>query len=589
MGCQKNIQNLQGEFVMKKIVLLLVAILSISCFGVNAAAPEFTIDYNSASKKVEISGTAGAREYVTVEVFRVEDYLDDDGEFSIDKAKAALKEAEYEMSVLVFASQTQALLDGKFAFDIKMTNLLDDSTGEILSEEALSEIYAFAIKSGKNETVIKEYLYIDPAEQNEAFDELGEMSQAEKTTVTDHLKDNKYSLGAYVDILKVLDQTKAYDRMYAALVEKDFDVSDKSAATAYLQEAIVMEALNQKKVENIEDYEKELKFTSEDSELKVWYEEEFVDTDVKSKLTSRLEGQGFATLEEYEQAAKEALVLEYVAESDGVQYVTDILDEFDEDIWGKEYKFKSKAVRDCMGTDYSTVDALLDDLLSYKDSSGKNSSGSSSGGRTPSLGGLTGTTATPETPVTPVDPVDPVVPDKFSDIDETFWAKEAIDYMTEKEIVSGNGDGTFGPDDDVTRAEFVKILVNAFGFTEKAEGLTFTDVSESDWHYDFISIAFKNGLAQGMSEEYFGAEEKISRQDMSVMLYNAAKAADKSVELGELKEFSDANEIADYAKEAVNTFASAGVINGTGDGLFEPNAFATRAQAVQIVYNLLTK
>ncbi len=564
---------------MKKTVLLLVAILLVSCFGVNAAAPEFDIDYNSVSNKVEITGTADAGEYVTVEVFRAKNHLDDNDKFSLAKAKTALKAAKYEMSVLVFASQTKAE-DGTFAFDIKMTNLLDDTSGTLL-DEALSEIYAISVKSGKNDPVVTEYLYIDPTEQAQAFDELGKMAEAEKLTVINHLKDNKYSLGAYVDILSDLNQSKAYDAMYAVLTEKNFDVSNESAATAYLQKAIVVEALNQEKLDNVEDYEKELEFTT--GVLKDWYAEEFVDTDVKADLTDRLEGKGFTTLANFEKAAMEALVLEYVQKNDGLQYVTDILTALDEELWGKDYTFDSSAVRECLGEDYPTADALLKAIQSYEepDWDEEEEKPSPSPSRKPGLSGLTGTTVTPVTP--------PVTANKFSDVDENNWAKQAIDYMTDKGIVAGRGDGTFAPNDDVTRAEFVKILVNAFGFTQKAEGLNFSDVNEGDWYYDFISIAFKNGLAQGMSEELFGAKENITRQDMAVMLYNAAKASGKSVELGTLKEFSDAGDIADYAKDAVNAFASAGVINGTGDGSFAPRAFATRAQAVQIVYNLLTK
>ncbi len=565
---------------MKKTVLFLVAMLLISCFSVHAAAPEFDIDYNSVLNKVEITGTADSGDYVTLEVFRAKNHLDDNGEFSLAKAKSALKAAKYEMSVLVFASQTKAK-DGTFAFDVKMTNLLDDTTGVIL-EEALSEIYAVVIKSGKNDPVVTEYLYIDPTEQAEAFDQLSKMSAAEKATVITHLEDNKYSLGAYVDILADLNQTKAYDAMYAALTEKKFDVSNESAATAYLQKAIVVEALNQEKLDNVEDYEDELEFTT--GILKDWYAEEFVDTDVKADLTDRLEGKGFATLESFEAAALEALVLEYVQKNDGLQYVTDILAEFDEDLWGKDYTFESAAVRECLGEDYSSADALLKAIESYKAPDGDDDDDDykkPTSSRGPSLSGLTGTTPAPVTPVTPQPQ------NKFSDVGADHWAHEAIEYLASNNVLAGKSGGIFAPDDNVTRAEFAKILVTAFGFDTKAD-IAFDDVSEDSWYSEFVKTAVGSGIAKGTSEATFGPEENITRQDMAVMLMNAARIAGKMTESeGELT-FPDQAEIADYAKTAVNTLSKAGIINGMGDGSFAPKAFASRAQAAKLVHGLLT-
>ena len=93
--------------------------------------------------------------------------------------------------------------------------------------------------------------------------------------------------------------------------------------------------------------------------LKEWYEAEFIDTAFKAALTERLSGKDLKTLVAFEDAAKEALVLEYVKSNDGLQYVTDILAEFDKNLWDKDYTFDSSAIRECMGVDYSTANALL--------------------------------------------------------------------------------------------------------------------------------------------------------------------------------------------------------------------------------------
>lgn len=177
----------------------------------------------------------------------------------------------------------------------------------------------------------------------------------------------------------------------------------------------------------------------------------------------------------------------------------------------------------------------------------------------------------------------------FSDMDGAAWAKESVDLLYDKGIVKASEDGKFHPNDAITRAEFAALVVRAFGL-ESADGeTTFQDVSADDWYYSVVTAAVKNGIVQGNGSGAFQPEANISRQDMAVMIARAAKQKNMTFGSGEtMTAFSDADQIAPYAQEAVEQMTLAGIINGNGDGTFAPQANATRAQSAKMIAAVLT-
>ena len=174
----------------------------------------------------------------------------------------------------------------------------------------------------------------------------------------------------------------------------------------------------------------------------------------------------------------------------------------------------------------------------------------------------------------------------FNDIAGVSWAKEAIEALAKDGVINGVGNGRFDPEGIVTREQFVKIMVGAFGLEANGEAVAFEDVAEGQWYTEYIKIAVANGVINGVSETSFGIGENISRQDMAVIIYRTAKAlgmelAEKTSEVP-----ADIDSAADYAKEAVTALYQAGIINGVGGGNFAPAEIATRAQAAKIVYEL---
>lgn len=175
----------------------------------------------------------------------------------------------------------------------------------------------------------------------------------------------------------------------------------------------------------------------------------------------------------------------------------------------------------------------------------------------------------------------------FDDLSNVEWAKEAIEKMAEQNIVAGDGSGKFNPDNTVTREEFVKMLVAAAKVYSSEAKCTFADCPEDAWFYPYVASAYKNGIAEGMSEEHFGVGEKLTRQDMAVLCKRAKKGSLAAVK--EAETFTDDAQIADYAKDIIYELFSAGMINGMGDGSFAPLETATRAQAAVMIYNMFIK
>ena len=172
----------------------------------------------------------------------------------------------------------------------------------------------------------------------------------------------------------------------------------------------------------------------------------------------------------------------------------------------------------------------------------------------------------------------PVVTGTFSDVPTTHWAYEATEKLAAAGIINGVGDGTFNVDGNVTRAEFAKMIVAAMGIEATGTESAFEDCGADDWYTTYVIAATEAGYVKGISENYYGAEELISRQDICTILGRVLTAESETV-----AEFTDADQIADYAAQYVNALVEMGIVNGYEDGSFRPEVNATRAEAAKII------
>ena len=175
---------------------------------------------------------------------------------------------------------------------------------------------------------------------------------------------------------------------------------------------------------------------------------------------------------------------------------------------------------------------------------------------------------------------------KYSDLQTTHWAYYAVAALSEKGVINGFSDGSFKPDETVTREQFVKMIVNAFGINGEGE-FSFEDIENERWSAPFIRKAIACGITKGVSESLFAPEADVTRQDAAVMLHRICKV--NNIALSGEATLIDAEIVSNYAKESVNALAGAGVINGFDDGNFKPFEALTRGQAAKLIYALVNR
>ena len=165
------------------------------------------------------------------------------------------------------------------------------------------------------------------------------------------------------------------------------------------------------------------------------------------------------------------------------------------------------------------------------------------------------------------------------------WAEKVITQWQEKGLISGYEDGTFKPDNSVTRAEFVIMLNKALGFTQKGN-VTFSDVSANAWYYDAVAIAVEAGYCAGYEDGTFKPNATITRAEAAVMI---AKAKELTANTEAADKFADASRIPAWAKGSIGAVSAAGFMTGRTDGTFDASNTITRAEAVSSLDRTMEK
>ena len=226
----------------------------------------------------------------------------------------------------------------------------------------------------------------------------------------------------------------------------------------------------------------------------------------------------------------------------------------------------------------TSFNAAVKNALKADDSSGKGNG--SSGGWSGGGGGGVSVNKKADTSL----PQESTEKGGFKDLADVEWAKEAVLYLSEKGIINGKAQGVFAPNDFITRAEFIKIFVGAIGLEIKpGDKSSFVDVPANEWYAPYVAAAERNKLITGNEDNLFMPDRNITRQDAAVILYRAFSPAAKNEPI----QFKDSTSISDYAAESVASLTAAEIINGMGNGNFEPLTGATRAQAAVMIYKLI--
>lgn len=173
-------------------------------------------------------------------------------------------------------------------------------------------------------------------------------------------------------------------------------------------------------------------------------------------------------------------------------------------------------------------------------------------------------------PVTPVDPIQPVEPEvpTFTDVKPTDWYSEAVAYTVEAGLMNGTGSGKFSPQATTTRGMLMTVLA-------RMDGVDTT--GGADWYTKGMEWAKREGVSDGTNPEL-----PITREQLAAMLYRyAGSPAVGSYTLN----FKDADQVSDWALDAMRWAVKNGVVSGKGNQTLDPTGYATRAEVAQMLYN----
>lgn len=163
------------------------------------------------------------------------------------------------------------------------------------------------------------------------------------------------------------------------------------------------------------------------------------------------------------------------------------------------------------------------------------------------------------------------------------WAESVITQWQSKGLIQGYEDGTFKPGNTITRAEFVTLMNNAKGFWSEGS-INFSDVKNGSWFYSAVARAVAAGYVKGYSDGSFKPNNTITRAEAAVMIANTAKLS--ANEAGAYR-FTDIGFIPAWARGSVGAVVAAGYMTGYPDGSFYANASISRAEAVSSLNRML--
>lgn len=172
----------------------------------------------------------------------------------------------------------------------------------------------------------------------------------------------------------------------------------------------------------------------------------------------------------------------------------------------------------------------------------------------------------------------------YNDVKAGDWYANAVNYVTLTGLMNGTGDG-FSPNLAINRGMMVTVLYRMAGSPEVTAENPFTDVPADTWYTDAVIWASENGITAGTSETTFSPTNSLTREQLATFFYRFADFENPDpIEItGDLTGFTDADQVASYATDAMKWAIGEGLISGTTETTLSPKATATRAQVATIL------
>lgn len=199
---------------------------------------------------------------------------------------------------------------------------------------------------------------------------------------------------------------------------------------------------------------------------------------------------------------------------------------------------------------------------------------------------VVGLSASVSSPLMTAAPV--VAQANFSDVPANYWASPFIERLAQRDIIKGFPDGSFQPDQPVTRAQFAAIVRNAFNQQSVRQYVGFTDVPRGHWAEPAIQESFTTGFLSGYPNNIFQPNQQIPRAQALVSLASGLQLAPQGNVERVLQPYRDAMTIPDYAKSGIAAATQRGlVVNYPTLNALNPNQIATRADIAAFVHQAL--
>lgn len=176
----------------------------------------------------------------------------------------------------------------------------------------------------------------------------------------------------------------------------------------------------------------------------------------------------------------------------------------------------------------------------------------------------------------------------FTDVKEGAWYFDAVQYVKDKGLMQGTAPFVFSPDMDASRGMIVTILHRLEGKPAVEKTAQFSDVPADMYYADGVAWAEKNGIVNGYGDGRFGPNDSVTRDQLTAILYRYVQYKGMSVKgtAGNFDEFTDTDEIAPFAVDALKWAVSVGLIKGMTTTTLEPRGTALRSQLAMILYRL---
>jgi S-layer homology domain len=178
----------------------------------------------------------------------------------------------------------------------------------------------------------------------------------------------------------------------------------------------------------------------------------------------------------------------------------------------------------------------------------------------------------------------------FPDVPTAFWASPFIRELTRRNIIEGYPDGTFRPDQPVTRTEFAVMLQKAFSFENSSQALAFNDVPSSYWAAPTIANVVQSGFMRGYPDNQFRPDQQIPKEQAIVALATGLRLPIPDNPQQVLSVYQDQDQLPQYAIDRAAAATQAGLVVNYPDRQFiTPKQITTRAEAAASIYQALVR